>query len=166
MAVVTSACEPLGKVRVRRPRWNSAWGWAGSPATAARTLASTMAWRKSGTGSVAVSRVTRTDWPPGSRVTFALMAVAGGGAGGLVVCAARDVAGRGAERGLGLAGAGLGDCCGAMRGVAVAMVGAGNEEFFGAVVQAARDKTVSAAMRGVLPAMRLSLSCARCFDHW
>jgi len=78
MAVVASVLEPGGKVRVRRPRLNSALGCTGSPATAARTLARTMAWRKRGTGSVVGPRETRRELSV-SRVTVALICAAGRG---------------------------------------------------------------------------------------
>jgi hypothetical protein len=100
-----------------------------------------------------------------SRVTLALMLVAGGGAERAVGCVTRDEARRGVVRVLVLDGAGLGGGGGATRGAVVAMVG-GGAAISGTVVQAARESAARAAMRGVLHAMSVSLSCARCFDHW
>ena len=48
-AAIWSELAPRN-LRVSRPLRNSAWGGAGRSATAARTLARTIAWRKSGTG--------------------------------------------------------------------------------------------------------------------
>ena len=162
MAAAASVVEPGGKVRVRRPRLNSALGGTGRPATAARTLASTMAWRKSGTGCVFEPREMRRE-SSALRVTLALM-VLDGGAAGVAVCVGRVGEGRGAERGSGPVGAAFA-AGGAVRGRAAAAAGGAGAAVSGTVVQAERAEIDKAANMRVLPAMRVSLSCARCFDH-
>ena len=148
MAVVISGWVPVGKLRVRRPRWNSALGWAGSPATAARTLASTMACRKSGTGAVVGPREMRRDFP--SRTTLARMGVVGraGPVTGFAV-------GRGIGRGVGLGAAVSDGAVATPGGVVVMSVGR-------RLAQAGtrRTATQEAAM-SFLRGMKRSLSCGR-----
>ena len=156
MAVVTSPCEPGGKVRVRRPRLNSALGCAGSPATAARTLARTMAWRKRGTGSVAVPLETRSELSA-SRVTLALMGAAGRGGVDLTGVVGAGLTGRVVATGRFLAGVGLG--LGAAGGAAAGTGAGAGAGVSRTVVHPPERSASSMIARGALPFMVGSISC-------
>jgi len=162
MARLTAAATWSGVVsrnlRVSRPWRNSAWGGAGRPATAARTLARTIAWRKSGTGCVA------------------------GAPGLLMMAAERGAATRGEEDGDG-AGLGLGETlrlrvstrCGGvwlaaeegrMAGALALLSGAAVSEGLGAkTAQPARKRGIVTRMRRALPDMLRVLSSDQCSNQ-
>lgn len=163
-AAATSSLFALLKVSVSTPWRNSAWGWAGEPAKAARTEARTPAWRKSGTGWVvaAPARLTVTVCPGTSH--FAPLPIMPGrselgvcGAGGGVVLGT----GRGAVRGLGLLTAR--EVAGARAGVGAGCAADdGGGEGLSRTVAHPAGRTAAAQRRAmrVLLAMVMNLSCS------
>ena len=160
-AAAISALFPLSKVRVSRPRRNSARGLAGDPAKLALTAASTPAWRKIGTGcrAAGVPRLT-TKVRPGSTHLAPPPIMAGrserAGAG---VGVGRGV-GRGVERGFVLATTGAG--VGVGFGAEATEVGVEGTGFSRAVVQPASASAAAMQPRRTLRAIARTLSCVPC----
>lgn len=158
MASATSAGVPRVKVRVSNPRRNSAFGAARDPASAARTLASTMAWRKIGTGAVAAGfvRVTSRMVPLSFHDELAPTRAGSSDREAALVTFGRD--------GGGGAGLAIGSGRGAVFGTAVAgttaagVLGFTTAGWRGAVQPAAASAAAHVAIMRALPDIERSIS--------
>ena len=148
-AVVTCSPGASRKVRVSRPWRNSACGGFGKAASEARTLAKTMAWRKSGTGCAGLA--------PGLVTMTAVFSLAeefavGEAVGAGVRAEDAERVGRGARGSTSVRVAGFvagTTCLGGVDSM---------EGFFSQSAQPPSRGAVKSSMRRALPAMRCLLS--------